>query len=119
MEEDMEKEDEKRKKEEGENAGFVRTTLSPAIAACMAKFGVPIEKITEILRSWSHLKGEALMRRLVEFISAPARASAHLLVQFDVRGGFALVTDFLSKLTGRNSSLTTKPTADKNQPKPR
>jgi len=98
--------DETRSKKRGEEegkAGITKTSLSPALAACMARFGVPIDKITEILRNWSHLTGEALLRRLMDFVRVPARASAHLLVQFDARGGFALVTDFLSKLTGRVS----------------
>ncbi|MDD5586061.1 MAG: hypothetical protein PHY92_03775 [Alphaproteobacteria bacterium] len=99
--------EERKKKGKGEQegagaAGLSKTILSPAIAECMARFGVPMEKITEILRTWTHLKGAELARHLADFARGTARASAQLLVQFDAKGGFALVTDFLSKLTGRN-----------------
>jgi hypothetical protein len=105
-------------KQEGAGAiGQAKTILSPAIAECMARFGVPMEKITEILRTWAHLKGAELARRLADFARGTARASAHLLVQFDVRGGFALVTDFLSRLSGRNP-LAPKSSPDQT-PRPR
>jgi hypothetical protein len=55
--------------------------------------------------------GDQLVRKLAEFArEGTARASAHLHVQFDLKGGFAVVTNFLSSLVGRNLfSPKTKP----------
>ena len=91
-------------------AGQAKAQVSDACFEMMKRFGVPMGKITEILRTWQHLKGEALIRQLGEFARGTARASAHLLVQFGRNGGFALVTDFLSNLSGRH--LTPKATPD-------
>lgn len=103
-----ETEEERRKRtggrrDEGAGAmGRAKAPVSEAAFELMKKFGLPKEKIAEILRTWSHLVGDQLVRRLTEFARDTARASAHLLVQFDVKGGFAVVTNFLSSLAGHN-----------------
>jgi hypothetical protein len=116
--------EETRRKKKGEgdetgSAGQAKSDLPPAIAACMAKFGVPMAKITEILRNWKELKGESLMRVLLDIASVPARASAHLLVQYDAKRGFALVTNFLAYLSGREKTPSTKVAPGRSRPGPR
>lgn len=105
---DDEELEEARKKEgkgKAEGAGAIGATKAPvseAAFALMQKCGLPKERIAEILRNWAHLAGDQLIRRLNEFARDTARASAHLIVQFDVKGGFAVVTNFLSSLAGHN-----------------
>ena len=114
-----EDQNEKKKGKKGGEAGALGQAKAPVSEACfelMKRFGVPMAKITEILRTWQHLKGEALIRHLAEFARGTARASAHLLVQFGRNGGFALVTDFLSNLSGR---YVTPKAAPDQTPRPR
>lgn len=112
----------RKKRGEGEESGeggLVKTAVPPGLAVTMARFGIPMSKITEILRTWSHLTGEALKRVIVDFFRVPARASAHILVQFDTKKGFALVTNFLSHLAGRDKTPAAKPPHDQTPQGPR
>lgn len=95
-------------KDEAGSAGQAASDIPPAIAACMARFGVPMARITEILRTWKEHKGEALKRVLLDIAGVPARASAHLLVQFDARKGFALITNFLTYLSSHEKTPASK-----------
>jgi hypothetical protein len=107
--EEQKAEEERRKKEgkgKAEGAGAMgqgKAPASEAAFALMKKFGLPQSKVAEILRVWSHLVGDQLVKRITEFArEGVARASAHLHVQFDLKGGFAVVTDFLSSLSERS-----------------
>ncbi len=112
-------EEEKKKRGEGTGSvGRAKAPVSDAAYVLMKKFGMPKEKIAEILRTWAHLVGDQLARRLLEFArEGVARASAHLHVQFDLKGGFAVVTNFLSNLSG-HKVFGMKATPDQT-PKPR
>jgi len=91
--------------------GQTKAAISPAFFDAMKRFGATMEQITRILREWSHIKGNELAKRLAEFARGTARASAHVLVQFNRDGGFALVTDLLLHLSGHEPALSamTKP----------
>ena len=121
--ENEESEEERRKKEgkgKRDGAGSIgqaKAPVSEAAFALMKQFGLPKEKISEILRTWSHLVGDQLARRLSEFARDTARASAHLLVQF-VKGDVAIVTNFLSNLSG-HSLFGLKSAPDQSRPGPR
>lgn len=109
----------KKKKGEAEGTGQAKAEVSEAAVAQMKKqFGLPQSRINEILRLWSHLVGDSLAKKIGEFArEGVARASAHLHVQFDLKGGFAVVTDFLSNLSSK-SLFGLKSTPDQT-PKPR
>ena len=90
--------------------GQTRVPISPAFFDTMKRFGASMEQINQILRDWKHLKLADLVNVLKEFADT-ARASAHLAVQFSRDAGFALVTDFLVRLSGKEPSiaLTSQP----------
>lgn len=109
MSDDIDEPEDEDKKKTGKKggetgaAGQAKAQVSDACFEIMKRFGVPMGKITEILRTWKHFGKEEIYRRLQEHMrEGVARASAHLHVQFDLKGGFALVTDFLSHLSGRH-----------------
>lgn len=86
----------------GEGAGSVGRAKAPVSEAAMdlmRQMGFSKTRIAEVLRTWSNLVGDQLIRHMRDFAYGSARASAHLLVQFDLKGGFALVTNFLSNLS--------------------
>ncbi len=122
---ESEEEKEERRKKEGEGKkegagalGRAKAPVSDAAFELMKKFGLPKEKIAEILRTWAHLVGDQLVRRLAEYgREGLARASAHIQVLFDAKKGFAIVTNFLAHLTERNV-LGLKASPDQT-PKPR
>lgn len=76
--------------------GASRLAVSPAFFEKMKSIGASMEQITAILRNWAHLKGEDLARRLAEF--RDSRASAHAVVKFDEKKGFALLDGFFKAL---------------------
>jgi len=108
FDENLENENEQKRRNKGEGekegASRARAPVSEASFELMKRFGLSREAISEILRTWAHLVGDQLARRLMDFARDTARASAHLLVSFDVKGGFALVTNFLGHLSGRNQA---------------
>jgi hypothetical protein len=111
----------KKGKGEAEGAGAIGRAKAPVSEASfelMKRFGLSRAAISEILRTWSHLVDEQLVRRLSDFARDTARASAHLLVSFDYKGGFALVTNFLSHLSDRGT-VTPKAIPEKTPEGPR
>jgi hypothetical protein len=92
-------------------AGIGKAQVSVAFFDTMKRFGVSMENITRILREWKQLSIEELKSKITDFGQYTARASAHLLVQFSSTLGFALVTDFLQELSGREPVLAYAPAA--------
>lgn len=98
-------EERKKKKKGGTSSGGPadRIVITKELSASMARFGVTMEQLTRIIKDWSCLRGENLVRAFADFARDVARASAHAVVEFG--GNFALLTHFLM------SQRTTPPTS--------
>lgn len=94
-----------KKTESGSLGGIGQAQISEAFFEKMKSIGATMEQITRILRDWVNYKAEDLKKILSDFGRVPAKASAHLLVQFDGNAGFALVTDLLLYISGRDPTI--------------
>lgn len=100
----------KKGKGEAGSAGTIgakEVQLSEAVLQSMQAFGVSMKQITEILKGWSHLAGEALNRAIGEFSRDIARASAHAMVQIGRNDNFTILLDFIEVLAGRGAVQAT------------
>ncbi len=92
-----------------------KTAISPAFFEYMSRIGASMDQITQILRGWTHLKGDDLRTRLADFFRDKSRASAHAIVDFGSRASF----DLLSWFVRHGSSDSKRPAPEeKAKPKP-
>lgn len=84
-------------------AGLSSSTLSPGFLQAMAHFGASMEQITRIMKEWTHLRGDALLRTIMDFAQDIARASAQPLVAFD--GDYGIITNFILHLRGQSARV--------------
>ena len=103
----IDQEDEKassKKKKSGEGTGSPsdKIVVTPELSASMARFGVTMEQLKQIIKNWSHLGKGDLAKALGNLSRDIARASAHVLVDF--KGCFSLMTDFI--LSQRSKPVT-------------
>ncbi|NTU76835.1 MAG: hypothetical protein HGA90_03340 [Alphaproteobacteria bacterium] len=102
------------KKEGAGSMGASRGVPTPAFFEYMLRIGASMERINQILMDWSHLRADALRRRLAAFSRDLPRASAHAEVQFD-KGDFSLISNLFRFFKSRDiASLRAKLSHDEN-----
>lgn len=106
----------KKKKKGGTSSGGPadRIVITKELSASMARFGVTMEQLTRIIKDWSCLRGENLVRAFADFARDVARASAHAVVEFS--GNFSILTHFLMSQRTTTPSNTLKHTHDDRKP---
>jgi len=106
-------EEEKKKKGEGEEGAASRgeANVSHGFFEYMGQIGASKALIAEVLRTWRHLKGEGLLRRVSEFARGFVKSS-HIQVEIGPNKGFSVVhraVSFMKKAATRK--LEAKPEA--------
>jgi hypothetical protein len=95
-EEELSAEEQKKKKGDGEAEGAARSeaNVSQGFFDFMVSIGASKMLITEVLRNWRHLKGEGLLRRVMEFARGLVKSN-HIEVEIDRGKDYAVVHNFI------------------------
>lgn len=105
-----EEENEKKKKggkTEGDAQGVTAVTVSEGFYGYMSSIGASPSLIASVLKSWSHLRGQGLMRAISEFIAgATTRATAHVQVDINPGKGFTLLHSLIEYFKSSSKAPT-------------
>lgn len=114
----------KGKKGEGEQGAppaRAAVAVTPAFFELMSRMGASKELVAEILRNWRHLKGEGLLKRVMDFARGLVKSS-HIQVEIDKDKDFSVVHNFIQdakkerapeqKLEQHAAATTHKPRPD-------
>ncbi len=97
----------KKGKKEGEAQGVTAVSVSEGFYGYMSSIGASPSTIASILKSWSHLRGQGLLRAISDFIrGASTRATAHVQVDISEKRGFTLVHDVVNLFRAGNRAPT-------------
>lgn len=79
-------------KTEGDAQGVRAVSVSEGFYSYMTGIGASPSLIASILKSWSHLRGQGLLRAISDFVrGASTRATAHVQVDINENKGFTLL----------------------------
>ena len=97
----------KKGKTEGDAQGVTTISVSEGFYGYMTGIGASPSLIASILKSWSHLRGQGLMRAISDFIrGASTRATAHVQVDISEKRGFTLLHDVVNLFRAGNRAPT-------------
>ncbi len=110
---DVDAEEEEKKKGEGEGEEGVASrgeaNVSHGFFEYMAQIGASKSLIAEVLRTWRHLKGEGLLRRISTFARGLVKSS-HIQVEIGPKKGFSVVHRAVKFMKGAQAkNLEAKP----------
>lgn len=115
----IEDENEKKKKggkTEGEAQGAAAISVSEGFYGYMTSIGASPALIASVLKSWSHLRGQGLMRAISEFIAgASTRATAHVQVDINPGKGFTLLHSLIEYFKSGSKAPTQTHRMDNNR----
>lgn len=97
----------KKGKAEGDAQGVTTISVSEGFYGYMTGIGASPSLIASILKSWSHLRGQGLLRAISDFIrGASTRATAHVQVDINEKRTFTLLHDVVNLFRSGNRAPT-------------
>ncbi|MGE4350732.1 MAG: hypothetical protein AB7E52_00925 [Bdellovibrionales bacterium] len=99
----------KKKKGEGDSQRVGEISVTEGFYSYMTGIGASPSLIANILKSWSHLRGQGLMRAISDFIKGVStRATAHVQVDIGRDKGFTLLHNLIEYFKSVDSKAPTQ-----------